>query len=124
MVRVRNNPEYYEVFIECMSMQFGRQYTFGLFKLDGTEIIAPDFATPTTASGAMSAKKVLEDWAKEIKDAGDQTETSETGEGVYEEDPDYLPPPDEPDQKRWILKPESSSTSTPRTLATSIGDGI
>lgn len=122
MVRVRNNPEYYEVFIECMSMQFGRQYTFGLFKLDGTEIIAPDFATPTTASGAMSAKKVLEDWAKEIKDAGDQTETSETGEGVYEEDPDYLPPPDEPDQKRWILKPESSSTSTEDGSQTTVVD--
>ena len=122
MVRIRNNPAYYEVFIECLSMQFGRQYTFGLFKLDGTEIIAPDFATPTTASGAMSAKAVLEDWAKEIKDAGNQTETTETGDGVYEQDPDYLPPPDEPDQKRWILKPESSSTSTEDGNQTTVVD--
>lgn len=109
MVRIRNNPAYYEVFVEIAAMNYGRSYTFGLFDLEGNEIIAPSYSAPTVSTSILSADNVLEKW---IQDFGTGSVVTTTGSGVYVDQG----PVAGTSNNRYVLSPEAYSTSYEQTV--------
>ena len=63
MVRTKNNPEYYECFIEVYNLQYGRNYVFALYNLDQTQIGEDvNWGAPTTSTGRMSIDACIDAW--------------------------------------------------------------
>ena len=112
MVRIRNNPAYYEVYIEIVTMQYGRSYTFGLFELDGTEIVAPTYGAPVTSAAELKAENVLDKWLEDL-DSPDEVVTT-NGQGTYVDEGQV-----DGSRRRYVLTPEPYSREYTETI-----DGI
>jgi hypothetical protein len=88
MVRTKNNPEYYEAFIEVYNLQFGRSYVWAIYDLD-EEQIGEDilFQTPTTSGGnTMSIDEVIEGWIEDLEAMDglpDSMTWEKVGSGLY-----------------------------------------
>ena len=86
VVRSKNNPEYYECFIEVYNLQYGRNYVFAIYDLDQEQLGEDvNWQAPTTSSGSMSVDQAIEAWITFLDGMTlpDTMEWKKVGSGLY-----------------------------------------